>query len=175
VAQDSEEPFVMKTLRALFQQPRASNFLAGMTHALRDQLARDDKRNMKFASIPLDIFETKVPVEIRSSWIFVLRDGAEFSAERHPNSIQRMFSFDGSGVTQTWVDGAWRSHPLTSEKQEVGVSIPVMVWHRSRATSGDWSIVSFHTASADDLIEELGDPQHGRIVSHLKYSEGANQ
>ena len=173
--QSSEEKFLMKTLHAQFVQPHVSQFLAGMTYALREQLARDGAHQMKFASIPLDIYEPKLPAEIRSSWIFILRHNAEFSAERHPNSIQRMFSFDGIGTTQTWVDGAWRILTLDSTKSEAGLSIPVLVWHRSLATRGDWSIVSFHTASADELVEELGDPERDQIVSHLKYSEGANQ
>lgn len=164
----------MNALHEQFVRPHASRFLAGVTHALRDQLSRDDTHGMKFASVPLDIYDTKLPAEIRSSWIFVLRKNAEFSAERHPNSIQRMFSFDGAGTTQIWVDGVWRSHSLTAGNG-AGLSIPIMFWHRSRATGGDWSVVSFHTASAADLVEELGNPEQNQIVSSLKYSEGANQ
>src|SRR5207253_10290452 len=52
---------------------------------------------MTWEPIPLDIFRQKLPREIRSGWIFVLRAGADTGAERHPNSHQRMMTLHGSG------------------------------------------------------------------------------
>jgi len=175
MVQSYAEQSLMNGLHAQFMRPNVAQFLAGMTHSLREQLARDSVHNMTFAAVPPDIFESKWPAEIRSSWVFVLRSGARFAAERHPNSIQRMFAFDGSGITQTWIDGGWRSHNLASNLSHEGLSIPRATWHRSHATGCDWSIVSFHTATADDLIEELGDPELDTSISRHKYSEGASQ
>ncbi|MGH9348091.1 MAG: hypothetical protein ACRD26_12595 [Vicinamibacterales bacterium] len=39
------------------------------------------------------------------------------------------------------------------------LSIPVNVWHKPVMGRETWVVVSFHTVSADALIEERGDPE----------------
>jgi hypothetical protein len=55
---------------------------------------------MAWEPIPLSIYGDALPAMIRSSWVFILRAGTNTGAERHPNSHQRMMSFDGSGDMQ---------------------------------------------------------------------------
>ena len=55
---------------------------------------------MAWEPIPLTIYGGAVPDAIKSSWVFVLRASANTGAERHPNSHQRMMSFQGSGDMQ---------------------------------------------------------------------------
>src|SRR5260370_37924543 len=52
---------------------------------------------MTWEPFPLRIFGQKLPQEIRSGWIFVLRGGADTGAERHPNSHQRMMTLRCTG------------------------------------------------------------------------------
>lgn len=52
---------------------------------------------MAWEPVPLMIYGDGLPAGIRSSWVFVLRAGADTGPERHPNSHQRMMSFEGSG------------------------------------------------------------------------------
>ncbi len=89
---------------------------------------------MSWEPIPLDIFVTTLPAEIRSAWVFVLRAGADTGAERHPNSHQRMMSFEGSGDFQTGEPGKWQSNVLVSDPdaplERRWISIPMNVWHR---------------------------------------------
>src|SRR4029077_495560 len=66
---------------------------------VREQLARRKDALMSWEPFPLDVLAT-TPPEIRSAWVFVLRAGADTGAERHPNSHQRMMSFEGSGDLQ---------------------------------------------------------------------------
>src|SRR5438477_13018258 len=60
-------------------------------------LAQKPEAVMTWEPIPLEIFGQKLPPEIRSGWIFVLRAGADTGAERHPNSHQRMMTLHGAG------------------------------------------------------------------------------
>ena len=72
---------------------------------VREQLARRKDALMSWEPFPLDVLATALPPEIRSAWVFVLRAGADTGAERHPNSHQRMMSFEGSGDFQTGEPG----------------------------------------------------------------------
>ena len=141
------------------------------------RLCRETGALMAWEPIPLTIYGGTLPGAIKSSWVFVLRAGANTGAERHPNSRQRMMSFQGSGDMQvqpessktsgqrTEVGDDWQSNTLISDSnaplEKRWISIPQNVWHQpviSKET--DWVVVSFHTASAKELIEER--PESGR-------------
>ena len=125
-----------------------------------------------------------VPSTLRSAWIFVLRAGTVTGAERHPNSIQRVMSFRGSADLQTWEEnpalnsgagGKWKSNPLGrgDGASTRWLTIPENVWHRPVVDPlDDWIVVSFHTAFADELIEErAGDDEHpDRPASQTLYA-----
>src|SRR5262249_3479176 len=61
---------------------------------VREQLAGRKDALMVWEPFRLDVLATTLPSEIQSAWIFVLRAGADTGAERHPNSHQRMMSFE---------------------------------------------------------------------------------
>jgi len=82
---------------------------------VRTELGRKPQALMTWEPISLEVFGGALPTEIRSSWVFVLRAGADTGAERHPNSHQRMMSLQGSGDMRTEEEGNWRSNLLTSE------------------------------------------------------------
>ena len=135
---------------------------------------------MTWEPIPLDIFRQKLPREIRSGWIFVLRAGADTGAERHPNSHQRMMTLHGSGDMRVRADGAtssrWESNVLVSDPsaplERRWISIPPNVWHRPVVgRNADWVVVSFHTVPAEELIEEKLD-ESGAGTKQKKYVEG---
>jgi hypothetical protein len=60
---------------------------------------------------------------------------------------------------RTWDGERWVSNLLRSEAElpleNRWLSIPTNVWHRPVMGDVDWSVVSFHTASDTELIEEL--------------------
>ena len=135
---------------------------------------------MTWEPIPLDIFRQKLPREIRSGWIFVLRAGADTGAERHPNSHQRMMTLHGSGDMRVRADGAtssrWESNVLVSDSsaplERRWISIPPNVWHRPVVgRDGDWVVISFHTVPTEELIEEKLD-ESGAGTKQKKYVEG---
>jgi hypothetical protein len=59
---------------------------------------------------------------------------------------------------QTWDGKRWVSHLLTSREdarfEERWLSIPANTWHKPVMGARDWTVVSFHTASPTELIEE---------------------
>ncbi|PYK28412.1 MAG: hypothetical protein DME59_02560 [Verrucomicrobia bacterium] len=141
---------------------------------VREQLARRKDALMSWEPVPLDVFATTLPPEIRSAWVFVLRAGADTGAERHPNSHQRMMSFEGSGDLQTGRPGKWQSNVLVSEPdaplERRWISIQTNVWHRPVIdANADWAVVSFHTVPAEELIEERPDDNRDAGTKQMKY------
>ena len=130
--------------------------LDAVTRRVRAALLRDDTLRLAWEPVPLEVYRD-LPDEIRSSWVFVLRAGTTTGAERHPNSVQRVMSFRGEADLQTWEDGRWRSNRLCEGQapSERWLTIPENVWHRPViAPAHDWIVVSFHTATDAQLIEE---------------------
>jgi hypothetical protein len=141
---------------------------------VREQLARRTDALMSWKPFPLDVLATRLPPEIRSAWVFVLRAGADTGAERHPNSHQRMMSFEGSGDLQTGEQGNWQSNVLVSNPdaplERRWISIPTNVWHRPVISAEtDWAVVSFHSVPAEELIEERPDDSREAGTRQMKY------
>jgi len=141
---------------------------------VREQLARRTDALMSWEPFPLDVLATRLPPEIRSAWVFVLRAGADTGAERHPNSHQHMISFEGSGDLQTGEPGNWQSNVLISDAdaslEQRWISIPTNVWHRPVIDAAtDWVVVSFHTVPAEELIEERPDDSRDAGTRQMKY------
>ena len=85
----------------------------------------------------------------------MLRAGATFGAERHPNSHQRTVALSGAALFELFVDGRWTPWPIDGETESASaVSIPPSVWHRIQIGPTNFVSVSFHTVAADQLIEE---------------------
>ena len=136
---------------------------------VRAELARKPDALMTWEPIAPEIFGG-LPPAIRSGWVFILRAGADTGAERHPNSHQRMMSFEATGDLQTDANAEernveteseieWQSNVLVSDLnaplERRWISIPKNIWHRPVIPNGaDWVVVSFHTVPAADLIEE---------------------
>jgi hypothetical protein len=141
---------------------------------VRAELARKKDALMTWEPIPLTVFGRALPREIRSAWVFVLRAGADTGAERHPNSHQRMMSFEGSGDMKTGEPRQWQSNVLISNHEapleQRWISIPQNVWHRPViGADADWVVVSFHTVPAGELIEEKPDDSSKDGMKQMKY------
>lgn len=140
------------------------------------ELARQTEALMTWEPIPLTVFGDALPGEIRSAWVFVLRAGADTGAERHPNSHQRMMTFEGSGNMKTGEPGQWQSNVLIGDPkaplERRWISIPPNVWHRPVVgADAHWTVVSFHTVPAEELIEEKPDDSTKNGTKQMKYLE----
>src|ERR1700748_1900472 len=145
-----EERSLLETLDAVLRSDNVREHIRPVVVRVREQLARRKDALMSWAPFPADVRATTLPREIRSAWVFVLRAGADTGAERHPNSHQRMMSFEGSGDMKSGEPGEWQSNVLISEHEapleQRWISIPQNVWHRPVVgANADWVVVSFHT------------------------------
>jgi len=157
----AEEEILRALDRAVFA-PRVVRALAPIGERVLATLARGPAEIEAWEPVPLELYGTAFPSEIRSSWVFVLRRGVTTGAERHPNSRQRMVSWKGSGDFQVHDGERWRSHGLVSDPEAPldrrWVSIPPETWHQGVVGPEDWLVVSFHTVAAEELVEERPDP-----------------
>src|SRR5678815_3125369 len=160
-----EERSRLETLDTALRSDSVREHIRSVVVRVREQLARKKDALMSWEPFPLDVLATTLPPEIRSAWVFVLRAGANTGAERHPNSHQRMMSFQGSGDMQVQAGSSapnnegWQSNMLISDPdaplEKRWISIPQNVWHQPVISKeADWVVVSFHTVPAEELIEE---------------------
>jgi len=166
----ADERSVLQQLDRIVRSKQVRAQILPIVERVRAELARKQDALMAWEAIALTLFGDALPAAIRSGWVFILRAGANTGAERHPNSHQRMMSFEGTGNMQTAAESAsgsarapsdivWQSHVLVSDTEasleQRWISIPQNVWHRPVIAKGsDWVVVSFHTVPAKQLIEE---------------------
>ena len=170
----AEERSRLEALDAALRSENVREHIRSVAVRVREELARRKDALMSWESFPLEVLATRLPPEIESAWVFVLRAGADTGAERHPNSHQRMMSFEGSGDLQTGEPGRWQSNVLVSDAdaplERRWISIPTNVWHRPVINAeSDWAVVSFHTVPAEELIEERPDDRREAGTRQMKY------
>ena len=171
------EKHTLTVLDQLLQRASVRAPIEAAVARLEPLLVGEAGAQMAWETLPLSLFGPGIPDTIRSSWVFILRGGAVTGAERHPNSHQRTLSYRGAGDLQTMEDGRWRSHALVSDPgAPLGgrwVSIPANTWHQVVVRGGHWVVVSFHTAPAEQLIEERPSSGDARASRRLYVGESA--
>ena len=164
---------MLSTLNKAVKQDSVRLKIDVLAKRVETKLLEDPRAALTWESIPLSTYEARLPEIIRSSWVFVIHANANTGAERHPNSIQRMMSYRGSGDIQIWNDERWCSNPLISDTgapiESRWMSIPTNVWHQAMVTEEDWVIVSFHTVPEDKLIEERPDATDAESTHQRRY------
>jgi hypothetical protein len=148
------DPIAVELSRSLRSASVRKAISPRLARVERELYARPDEPQA-WESLSLSTLGFKTPTDIRSCWIFVLRAGAIFGAERHPNSHQRTIALSGAALFEVFIDGSWSPWPISGETEsESAVSIPPSVWHRIQIGPKNFVSVSFHTVAADRLIEE---------------------
>jgi hypothetical protein len=171
-----EERTRLESIEVVLRSDTVREQICPIIERVRAELALKNEALMTWEPIPLTVFGDALPREIRSAWVFVLRAGADTGAERHPNSHQRMMTFEGSGDMQTEERGQWQSNVLVGDHEAPlerrWISIPQNVWHRPVVgADADWTVVSFHTIRAEELIEEKPDDSGKNGTKQKKYLE----
>src|SRR2546421_10568728 len=95
-----EERSILQALDKAVRSEHVGAQIRPVIERVRADLARKPEVVMTWEAMPLAIYGNNLPPAIKSSWVFILRAGANTGAERHPNSHQRMMSFEGSGDMQ---------------------------------------------------------------------------
>src|SRR4030095_5589309 len=96
-----EERTHLESIETILRSEEVREQVRPIIERVRADLARKKEALMTWEPIPLTVFGRALPREIRSAWVFVLRAGVDTGAERHPNSHQRMLTFEGSGDMKT--------------------------------------------------------------------------
>src|SRR5438477_7049538 len=112
-----EERSCLESIDTILQSENVRQQIHPIVERVHKDLAGKKAALMTWEPVPLNIFGTALPREIQSAWVFVLRAGADTGAERHPNSHQRMMSFEGEGDLQTGEPGSWQSHLLIGDRE----------------------------------------------------------
>jgi len=183
----TDERTIVEALDKAVRSADAQTRIRPIVERVRADLARKPDAVMTWEPIPLTTYSGALPRQIKSSWIFILRAGANSGAERHPNSHRRMMSSAGTGDMQigrprseTKVrQGAgieWQSNVLISNPdaplEKRWISIPQNVWHQPVVSEEeDWVVVSFHTVPAEQLLEERPDDQSTSGTTQMVYLE----
>ena len=190
------EKAMLVRLDQILRSEKIRMLIQSVAERVHARLSRETDSVMAWEPIPLTIYGT-LPGAIKSSWVFVLRAGANTGAERHPNSHQRMMSFEGSGDMQVQPKSLENTGPRTAadargsgEPREVGddwqsnvlisdpdaplekrwISIPQNVWHQPVIPKEtDWVVVSFHTVPAEELIEERPESRGQERTKQMRY------
>jgi hypothetical protein len=170
-----QEQSILRPLDSAIAEPAMKDRFDRAALALDARLAEDPHLLLAWQTVPLEAYGIAVREMIRSSWVFILRANVATLPERHPNSHQRMMVHRGQGDFQTWADGAWQSNLLVDDFNAAldrrWVSIPPNVWHRSMKPAQNLVVVSFHTATEEELIEENGDPATSEPIKRRRYAE----
>jgi hypothetical protein len=171
-----EERACLESIDTILRSETVREQIRKVVERVRADLGRKTQALMTWEPISLEVFGRALPQEIQSGWVFILRAGVDAGAERHPNSHQRMMSFEGSGDMNTGELGQWQSNVLVSDPdaplEQRWISIPRNIWHRPVVgADSDWVVVSFHTVPAEELIEERPDSGRGDGTRQMKYME----
>ena len=176
----TEERTRLESIEIALRSDTVCGQIRPIIERVRAELSRRNEALMTWEPIPLTVFGRALPPEIRSAWVFVLRAGADTGAERHPNSHQRMMSFQGSGDMQVQAGSSapnsegWQSNMLISDSdaplEKRWISIPQNVWHQPVISKeADWVVVSFHTVPAEELIEERPESRGRERTKQMRY------
>lgn len=192
----TDERELLESIDRILRSEEVREEICPIVSRVRAKLARDAKAQMAWEPIPLAIYGGRLPDQIQSSWVFILRAGATTGAERHPNSHQRMMSFEGRGEMETSENYKLRikGSDLAAGKREVEeeksiegessvlvsdpdvpleqrwISIPTNVWHQVVVPpEADWAVVSFHSVPAGELIEERPDSKSASGTRQMRY------
>jgi hypothetical protein len=187
---------ILVELDQILRSEKVRTLVRPVAERVRAKLSRETEALMTWEPIPLTIYGSALPDVIKSSWVFVLRAGVDTGAERHPNSHQRMNSFQGTGDMRVQdqdppndearmrndeirpenaePSGNWKSNLLISDwdapLEKRWISIPQNVWHQPVISKeADWVVVSFHTVPAEELIEERPESAGTERTKQMRY------
>jgi len=153
----SEERKIIDQLDALVFKKEALQEIESLAKHLFKQLQTKPAAAFMRAELPLALFGKTLPHDIKSSNVYVIRPSVSSGLERHPNSHQRSLALAGEGVFELGT-GSPQSHSIgnraTATAAERWVSIPPNIWHQAVAAGNYWTVVTFHTALDQEIINE---------------------
>ncbi len=121
---------------------------------LKDEVSYTDD-TFVWSVIEPEYLSNKLPANLKSGWIFVLKKGTPSGCHYHPNSVQHMVMIEGTGESK--VGGVSKKmSPFGSPDQtleETWYVIEEGVEHEFSPEERDMVVISFHTCEANKLEE----------------------
>lgn len=176
---DGRERELLQILDAIVRLESVRTMIDLIVLRVERKLTQESEALLAWEPVPLAMYGDGLPNIICSSWVFVLRAQTHTGAERHPNSHQRTMSYRGLGNLQIWTGERWCSNLLVSDSrariESRWVSIPPDIWHQAVVPEENWVVLSFHTVSQDELIEERPDPTDNKSTCQRRYLDERKQ
>ena len=156
--ENMRERELLEGLDRLLFEPAIRAGLQQKAEELRQTLGENPEQVSATATAALELFGDRLPDEIKLCRVFLLRAGAKAKVERHTNSIQRLVCLEGAGKILVLEGENWRSQEISSDPaaglEERWCGVAANIWHQPAAGRGDWVTIAFHTAAAEELIDE---------------------
>jgi len=106
-----------------------------------------------------------LPGNLKSSWIFVLKEGVPSGCHYHPNSIQHMILIEGGGKSK--VGGKFKKMISFGSPgyriEDIWYVIEEGVEHEFFPEGQDMVVISFHTCAANELQEVFCETSRSRV------------
>ncbi len=163
-----DERAILQCLDGLLREKSVAEAIDQIAARLLARTPAGSQKLMDREPVPLAVYGERLPSTVRSSWVFLMRAPAVTGAERHPNSHQRSVAYRGTGFfevsdsPQFDGEGEGASLLLTggfeTPLETRWISIAASVWHQAVVPEGEWIVVSFHTATENELKEERPEP-----------------
>ncbi|NER83671.1 MAG: cupin domain-containing protein [Leptolyngbya sp. SIO1D8] len=113
------------------------------------------KETFVWSTVELDSMPCELPPDIKSCWIFYLRQGVSSGCHYHPNSIQHMIVISGQGTSI--VGGERKTMPsfasLSNSPTDKWYVIEQNVPHEFIPEKENMTVISFHTCNESELEE----------------------
>ena len=158
---DQREQEYLRKIEALLNSEKAWLAIDKAVLETQAMLDADPERFTAAVQVSLSVFGESLPSEIKSCRVFTLRAEFESRTECHPNSHQRVLSLEGIGEIRVFDDPEPFTVSLRSNKSGPlelrWGSLKENIWHQPVAGPKDWVVLTFHTASEAELIDEYKD------------------
>jgi hypothetical protein len=153
-------PDVRPVVEQLNRFANTPEVMTALRRAQADALTKlraDPSARAAFVSVDPTGFSRSPPEALGSIRVAVIRDPTGEGEERHANSTQYLFAFDGPLETHVQTSGGWRQDrygygdglgdETATALEDRWHVVPAATWHRSLAPgTHEWSVVAFHSA-----------------------------
>ena len=150
-----EDKTILEALDQIIKDPKIIRFIIPLIEE-----AKSEKCFPVTKTVPLSLFENKLPKQINQCRIFILGANTKSKIERHTNSFQRTVTIFGSGDTKVLINNIWVSNIRRADGKTIEdrwLSVPENTWHQPISGKEDWITVAFHTASEGQIVDKYKD------------------
>jgi hypothetical protein len=110
--------------------------------------------------LALDGLSMELPSELKSCRLSVMRGGAAYHVERHPNATQYVYSLRNCGTISVFDGTTWTTSELNDDLAAPLArrwhAVPENTWHQPIPGEKDWTVLGFHTILSSVLIDDYG-------------------